>query len=164
MVHSSITDISAARKIARKDYKEFFVKSVVSHACDPENPDLLSKLTFDVTFTDDPGKTLTLPYADVKFVDVVKAYLAEHKKDLPLAYKLSHAASGPIRLRARKQSQFLQGYDTTAWRLLDPYVHLTSQQVAAKCLLRAGKKFFPCISRYDCFYSAIFALLEYRPS
>ena len=31
MVHSSITDISAAREIARKDYKEFFVQSVVSH-------------------------------------------------------------------------------------------------------------------------------------
>ena len=49
-----------------------------------------------MTFTDDPGKTLTLPYADVKFVDVVKFYLAEHRKDLPLAYKQSHAASGPI--------------------------------------------------------------------
>jgi len=114
MVHSSITDISAAREVARKDYKEFFVKSVVSHSCDSDNPDLLSKLTFDVTFTDDPGKTLTLPYADVKYVDVVKSNLAEHKKDLPLAYKQSHAASGPIGLRARKQSQFLQGYDTTA--------------------------------------------------
>jgi len=40
-------------------------------------------------------------------------------------------------------------------------VHLTSQQVAAKCLLRAGKIIFPCISRYDCFYPAIFALLAY---
>jgi len=114
MVHSSITDISAAREIARKDYKEFYVKSVVSHSCDPDNPDLLSKLTFDVTFTDDPGKTLTLPYADVKYVDVVKSYLAEHEKDLPLAYKQSHAASGPIGLRAGKQSQFRQGYDTSA--------------------------------------------------
>ena len=40
-------------------------------------------------------------------------------------------------------------------------MHLTSQQVAAECLLRAGKIFFPCISRYDCLYSAIFALLAY---
>jgi len=102
MVHSSITNVSAAREIARKDSKEFFVKSVVSHACDPDNPDLLGKLTSDATFTDDPGKTLILPYADVKDVDVVKSYLAEHKKDLPLAYKQSHAASGPIGLRARK--------------------------------------------------------------
>jgi len=101
IIHSSITDISAAREIARKDYKGFFVKSVVSHSCDPDNPDLFSKLTFDVIFTDDPGKTLTLLYADVKFVEVVKSYLAEHKKDLPLAYKQSHAASGPIGLRAR---------------------------------------------------------------
>ena len=100
--------------IARKDYKEFFAKSVVSHSCDPDNPDLLGKLAFDVTFTNDPSKTLTLPYADVKYVDVVKAYLAVHKKDLPLACKQSHATSGPIGLRVRKQSQFLQGYNTSA--------------------------------------------------
>ena len=40
-------------------------------------------INFDVTFTDDPGKTLTLSYADVKFVDVVKSYLAEQKKGSP---------------------------------------------------------------------------------
>jgi len=50
----------------------------------------------------------------VKYVDVVKSYLAEHKKDLHLAYKQSHAASGPMGLCARKQSQFLQGNDTSA--------------------------------------------------
>jgi len=81
-------NVSTAREIARKDYKEFFVQSVVSHSCDPDNLDLLGKLTFDVTFTGDPGKTLTLPYADVKCVDVVKAYLAVHKTDLPLAYNV----------------------------------------------------------------------------
>jgi len=77
---------------------------VVSHSCDSDNPDLLDKLTFD----------MTLPYADVKYFDVVKAYLAVHKNDLPLAYKQSHAASGLMGLRARKHSQFLQGYDTSA--------------------------------------------------
>jgi len=46
MVHSSITDVSAVREITRKDYKEFFVKSVMSHSCDPDNPDLLGKLAF----------------------------------------------------------------------------------------------------------------------
>jgi len=79
MMPSSITNVSTAREIVRKDYEEFFVKSVVSHSGDPENPDLLGKLTLEVTFTNDPGKTLTLSYADVKYFDVVKAYLVEHK-------------------------------------------------------------------------------------
>jgi len=94
MVPSSITDVSAAREIVCKDYKKFFVKPVVSHSRDPDNPDLLGKLTFDVTFTDDPGKTLTLPHADVKYVDVVKAYLTVHKKDLPLACHGLHPLKG----------------------------------------------------------------------
>ena len=43
MAPSSITNVSTAREIARKDYTEFYVKSVVSHSCDPNNPDLLGK-------------------------------------------------------------------------------------------------------------------------
>jgi len=118
MVKSSISNVEDARAVAVRDYKEYFIHSVVSHSADPVNPDLLGKLTFDVIFTDDPSVTLTLPYNEVKYVEAVKDYLQRHKKELPAAWKQSHAAAGPMGLRARKQSQFLEGYETGTHNLV----------------------------------------------
>jgi len=111
MIKSSITSVDEAREIASRDYKEFFLKSVISHYADPTNPDALGKLTFDVTFTDEPDTVLTVPYADVKFVKIIQDYLLAHKLELPAAYKQSHSETENIGRRARVQSQFLAGHD-----------------------------------------------------
>ena len=112
LVRSNITSEEAAREIAKRDYKEEFVTEVISHECNPENPDLLGQLFFNVKFADNPDLILTVPYSAVQYVDVVKAYLQQHQRELPAAYKKSCKTEEITGLRVRKPSQFLEGYET----------------------------------------------------
>jgi hypothetical protein len=110
MLPSSITDEETAKEVARVDYAEFFIREVVSHDADPDDPDKLGQLFFNVRFSDDEH-TISCPYNDVKFVEVVKDYIRAHKNELPKAFEEIGRAAAPLGVRSRKISQRLAGYD-----------------------------------------------------
>ena len=71
-----------ALEIAAMDDNEITIQSVISHEGDPAK---LGQLYFVVTFTDDPTVTVTLPYKEVKYVQLVREYINRHKRELHIA-------------------------------------------------------------------------------
>ena len=56
-------DDQQAMGIAAKDYIALIIHSVISHSGNPDKP---GQLNFEVTFSDDPTATTSLPYREVK--------------------------------------------------------------------------------------------------
>jgi hypothetical protein len=98
-----------ALSIAAADYGELIIHSVVSHNGDP---DKLGRLFFTVTFTDDPSVTTTLPYKEVKYVQVVRDYINKHKDVLrTAAADLRKQEKVAPTKRVKRISQTLEGYE-----------------------------------------------------
>ena len=76
------TNDQKALEIAALDDNEITIQSVISHEGDPAK---LGQLYFVVTFTDDPTVTVTLPYKEVKYVQLVRDYITRNKRDLHIA-------------------------------------------------------------------------------
>ena len=96
-------------EIAAKDYNELVIHSVLSHS---GNPDQLGQLYFEVAFSDDPTATTSLPYKEVKYVQLVRDYINEHKEALHIAAAdlRKQDASKPTK-RFKRISQTLKGYE-----------------------------------------------------
>ena len=96
-------------EIAAKDYNELVIHSVISHS---GNPNKLGQLNFEVTFSDDPTATTSLPYREVKYVQLIRDYINEHKDALRTAAAdlRKQDASQPTK-RIKRISQTLKGYD-----------------------------------------------------
>ena len=98
-----------ALSVAAADYGELIIQSVVSHN---GNPDKLGKLFFTVTFTDDPSVTTTLPYKEVKYVQLVRNYINEHKDVLrTAAADLRKQETVTPTKRVKRISQALEGFE-----------------------------------------------------
>jgi len=98
-----------ALKIAATDYNELIIHAVISHE---GNPDKLGQLYFVVTFSDDPSMTTSLPYKEVKYVQIVRDYIDRHKDILSTAAKnLRKQEKATPTKRIKRISQALKGYE-----------------------------------------------------
>ena len=109
-----------ALSVAAADYGELIIQSVVSHN---GNPDKLGKLFFTVTFTDDPSVITTLPYKEVKYVQVVRNYINKHKDVLrTAAADLRKQETVTPTKRVKRISQALEGFEHWSSVLLTTFL------------------------------------------
>jgi len=98
-----------AIEIAALDYNELTIHSVQSHF---GNPDKLGQLKFVVTFSDDLDATTTLPYKEVKFVQIVRDYIIKNKNILgTAAADLRKQETIQVTKRVKRISSALKGYE-----------------------------------------------------